>query len=321
MSFQTHPLRQRLNDEFHARPPLPLAPPVLVSHLVFMHDGGAIPQEKEHLSRLCTASDWEAVDRSGAHLLLNNGNFEVRWELHTEFSSYTFFRPLAGNEADNDKASALDLVPAEWLAEIPGQLIVGLHITVLPSTMKNGEAMAAKLAPEGRQMVISQVVDGAAWIFTDLQLDDGFSRFLLIDYGLTQRQAGRTVQRLWEIETYRMVSMLGLPVAKEVGRWLRGSEGRLADMMDSIGAAKSSDDERAVLNELSLLAAEVEHSVARTAFRFGASRAYHSLVMQRIDELREVRVKGFPTLKEFMERRLLPPMNTCLAMSRRQEEL
>jgi hypothetical protein len=37
---------------------------------------------------------------------------------------------------------------------------------------------------------------------------------------LTQRQAGRTVQRLVEIETYRMMALLGLPVAKEVGRWL-----------------------------------------------------------------------------------------------------
>jgi uncharacterized membrane-anchored protein len=321
MPFDIHPLRQRLNDEFHARPPIPLTAPVLVSHLAFVHDGGAIALEKAHLARLCSPEAWQAVDRSGSHVLLDNGTFEVRWELHTEFSSYTFFRPLAEGESGDAEVCALDAVPADWLAEIPGQLIVGTHINVLPDAVKSAESIAAALAPEGRQMVVSQVVDGAAWIFTDLQLDDRFSRFLVIDKGLTRRQVGRTVQRLWEIETYRMVAMLGLPVAKEVGRWLRASEARLADMMDWIGAAKTSDDERAVLGEMSTLAAEVEHSVARTAFRFGASRAYHSLVMQRIDELRETRVKGFPTLKEFMERRLLPPMNTCQAMDRRQEEL
>ena len=69
------------------------------------------------------------------------------------------------------------------------------------------------------------------------------------------------------------------------------------------------------------LAAEVEHSVARTTFRFGASHAYHGLVMQRIEELRESRISGLPTFYEFMQRRLLPAMNTCEAISRRQEEL
>jgi uncharacterized membrane-anchored protein len=60
---------------------------------------------------------------------------------------------------------------------------------------------------------------------------------------------------------------------------------------------------------------------AALACRFGASKAYHALVMQRIDELRESRVSGLPTFNEFMQRRLLPGMNTCAAISRRQEEL
>ncbi|HEX5674292.1 MAG TPA: DUF3422 family protein, partial [Azonexus sp.] len=35
--LEEHPLRQRLNNEFHARPPLPVVGPALVSHLVFKH--------------------------------------------------------------------------------------------------------------------------------------------------------------------------------------------------------------------------------------------------------------------------------------------
>jgi len=129
------------------------------------------------------------------------------------------------------------------------------------------------------------------------------------------------VQRLLEIETYRMMSLLGLPVAKEVSRWLYKGEKQLAELMDQIGQARSPDDERKALSILSGLAAEVEHSVARTTFRFGASHAYHGLVMQRIEELRESRISGLPTFYEFMQRRLLPAMNTCEAISRRQEEL
>ena len=67
------------------------------------------------------------------------------------------------------------------------------------------------------------------------------------------------MQRLVEIETYRMMSLLGLPVAKEVGRWLYAAEKRLAELMDHIGQANSPEDERSVLANLTKLAAEVEH--------------------------------------------------------------
>ena len=76
-----------------------------------------------------------------------------------------------------------------------------------------------------------------------------------------------------------------------------------------------------IRDRLTRLAADVEHSIARSRFRFGAARAYHQLVMQRIGELRELRVAGCPTLAETMQRRLAPAMHTCTAMADRQEEL
>lgn len=319
-----HPLRDRLNNEFHARPPIPLSGPVLVSHLAFKHDHHDSAQtdgERENLSRLCQASVCNFIERSDAHLMLDAGSFRMRWELHTEFSSYTFFRPLTVGEPLDPDATALDAVLPEWLAAIPGKLIVATHVELRSASEVTPESVTAGLSPTGRQMVASQVADGAAWVFSDFMFDNGFSRFLVLDVALTQRQAGRTVQRLVEIETYRMMALLGLPVAKEVGRWLSGAETQLADMMDRIGHARSPEDERAVLATLSTLAAEVEHSVARTTFRFGAARAYNGLVMQRIEELRETRISGFPTLNEFMLRRLRPAMNTCSAMARRQDDL
>jgi uncharacterized membrane-anchored protein len=321
MTFSEHPLRERLQREFHARPPIPLAGPVLVSHLAFLHDGATAKNEREHLSQLCGEGVCAVVESSESHLVLDNVAFRVRWELHTEFSSYTFFRPLTTPGQAFAARCAIDDVPPEWLAAIPGQMITGTHIEVQPASALPTLDAVIQDMHEGRQVVVSQVADGAGMIVSDLHYLDGFTRFLLIDHGLTPRQAGRYVQRLWEIETYRMLALIGLPVAKEVGRWLRGAESGLAELMDQIGSAQGADDERAVLNQLSLLAAEVEHSVARTAFRFGATRAYHGLAMQRIEELRETRLRGHPTLRDFIERRLHPPMNTCLAMANRQEEL
>ena len=319
--LEEHPLRQRLNAEFHARPPVPLIGAVLVSHLVFKHSATTAQAERDNLTLLTQNQSCTSIDSSDSHMMLETNSFRMRWELHTEFSSYTFFRPLVSGEALHQDATAFDAVHPDWLGSIPGQLIVAAHLELRSTEEISPESVLANLTPSGRTMVAAKVADDGAWIFTDFKIDNGFSRFLVLNANLTQRQAGRTVQRLLEIETYRMMSLLGLPVAKEVSRWLYKGEKQLAELMDQIGQARSPDDERKALSILSGLAAEVEHSVARTTFRFGASHAYHGLVMQRIEELRESRISGLPTFYEFMQRRLLPAMNTCEAISRRQEEL
>lgn len=319
--LEEHPLRQRLNNEFHARPPVPLVGAMLVSHLVFKHSATTAQAQRDNLAKLCQGHVCNSIESSESHLMLETGAFRMRWELHTEFSSYTFFRPLVSGEELLPDVTAFDAVHPEWFAGIPGQLIVATHVELRSTEEISPDSILASLTPNGRTMVAARVADNTAWIFTDFKIDNGFSRFLVLNAGMTQRQTGRTVQRLVEIETYRMMALLGLPVAKEVGRWLYTGEKQLAELMDRITQAKTADDERNVLSTLSTLAAEVEHSVARTTFRFGASRAYHGLVMQRIEELRETRISGLPTFYEFMQRRLLPAMNTCEAISRRQEEL
>ncbi|WP_234087158.1 DUF3422 family protein [Azonexus sp. R2A61] len=320
-NLEEHPLRQRLNNEFHARPPVPLLGAWLISHLVFKHSATTAEAERENLTKLCQGHVCNAIDSTDAHVMIDAGAFRMRWELHTEFSSYTFFRPLDTGEQLNPEATAFDAVHPEWLSGIPGKLMVATHVELRSTDEISPDSVLASLTPNGRTMVAARVAEEAAWIFSDFKIDNGFSRFLILNERMTQRQTGRTVQRLVEIETYRLMALLGLPVAKEVGKWLYAGEKQLAEMMDRITQARTAEDERAVLSSLSALAAEVENSVARTTFRFGASRAYHSLVMQRIEELRETRISGLPTFEEFMLRRLLPAMNTCTTIARRQEEL
>lgn len=319
--LEEHPLRQRLNNEFHARPAPALAGAALVSHLVFKHSATTVAAERENLSRFSHCHVCNAIDSSDAHLMIETAAFRLRWELHTEFSSYTFIRDLAAGEKLSSDATAFDAVQPEWMSGIPGKLMVATQVELRPSSEISPDSVLSGVTPNGRTLGGSRVADGAAWVFTDFRIDNGFSRFLILNESLTQRQAGRTVQRLVEIETYRMMALLGLPIAKEVGRSLYVGEKQLAELMARIGEAKTPEDERSVLASLSALAAEVENSVAQTTFRFGASRAYHGLVTQRIEELREVRIAGLPTLDEFMQRRLLPAMKTCEAISRRQEDL
>jgi len=317
--FDEHPLRQRLDAEFHARPPLPLRGPTRITHLAFLHEGVDGLQELLHFERRMNQEGWRELASSAAYRLYERHRVVVRCELHTEFSSYTLFVPT-DSEACKE-ADALKLLPYEWRHAAAGKLLVATRIEMRSTASVTPERKIRELATPEQQVVVSRAVDGKAWIFTDFQLDEGASGFLLLDDGLTPREAGRTAQRLWEIETYRVMALLGLPVAQAIGLRLRGAEEELAKLSDRIGATLSADDEYAVLSDMTKLAAEVEHSVARTAFRFGASRAYEAIVMQRIDELRETRVAGFPTLREIMDRRLMPPMNTCAAMAYRQNDL
>ena len=55
--LQEHPLRQRLNNEFHARPPVPLVGAMLVSHLVFKHSAEKAAQARDNLGKLCQRSE------------------------------------------------------------------------------------------------------------------------------------------------------------------------------------------------------------------------------------------------------------------------
>ena len=317
--FEEHPQRHALNDEVHARPPVPLDTPEFVTYLAFVHQDGSAVREGLHLRALAEQLALPEPDVESGHVFIDAGEFRLKWERHNEFSSYAFFRRIQpGDLADEH---ALLCVPAGWRKDIPGQLIAATHIEVRPASDVPPDTVAVQLSPQGMTQVAAQVADGAGWVFTDFHLHEGFSRFLLVDASLTPRQAGRIVQRLFEIETYRVMALLAFPVAKQVGRLLSRAEDELADLMDGMGSAVSSDDERAVLARLTRLAADVEHSVARTTFRFGAAAAYYRLIQQRIEELRETRLTGFPTIREFMERRLAPAIATCATMARRQDDL
>lgn len=65
----------------------------------------------------------------------------------------------------------------------------------------------------------------------------------------------------------------------------------------------------------------MESRIARNNSRFSAADAYYDLVRRRIDELREVRVQGLQTFREFNDRRLSPAMSTCRAAAAGQDSL
>jgi uncharacterized membrane-anchored protein len=316
-----HADRYTLAAEVHARLSVEIYAPTRASYVAVLVAPEDRAAELDHIVTLCERFGVTPPQPGATHFSAQLDNLRIKWERHGEFSGYTFF--VAGLSPQPFTEPAVSFLPDDWLDGIPGQRIVAAHAK-LASRQPVPTSAELEAYFLGNIAVGAEVSEGAGIAFTDFKIHkDGYSRFLVIDVGLTPDQAGRVVQRLFEIEAYRMLALLGLPVARQRGAEVSAMERRLTSVTDSIGAEKSTaagDDEH-LLGELTRLAAGVERALAGSQYRFGASRAYYDLVRTRIAELRERRIAGVQTIDEFMTRRLAPAMATCTTVSQRLRDL
>jgi uncharacterized membrane-anchored protein len=212
------------------------------------------------------------------------------------------------------------------LAHLPQAWIIGLHGRLMSAAhvlLERGAADPAALQDgfAGSNLVGSRVMQGGE-VWTDFAIQsDGFSRFVLRDVEMRAQQAGRLAQRVLEIDTYRMMALLGLPAARAVSAALDDIEAELATLAERMVAGEAVAGDQDLLQQITRLAAQLEKLSLDNGYRFSASKAYYRLVKARIEELREVRIEGVPTVEEFMDRRLTPAMNTCEATAARQDAL
>jgi len=321
-TLTSHPLRRVLNDEAHARPPIAIPSPARLTTLTLLFDDDDTAQRAAFVD-LFRRLGLPLPDPRGAHHTGIAGDLTVRWALHTEFVRYTFV--LSGDCVDPFERTALDRLPKDWLASLPGELMVAIHAVLLPASQ---EAPASEISQRwfgGHDLIGAEIGDGNGVAYTDLRLhpdarlSDGFSRYVVIDRNMGPSQSGRMLQRLFEIETYRLLALLALPEAKRQAPELS----RLGIQLRSVTQrmAEQSDTDALLLDELTDLAAQGEQLIAESQYRFAAARAYYKLVERRITELRESRLSGLQPFREFMERRLVPAMETCDTAAKRQERL
>ena len=146
-------------------------------------------------------------------------------------------------------------------------------------------------------------------------------RILILNAALQPDRAGALTQRVLEIETYRTLSLLGLPEAQRLSPSVRRIEQRLADLTGAIGATQGLEANHRMLDELSALAAELEAGAAASQYRFGASRAYDEIVQRRLETIGERKYGGLPTWTSFLARRVAPAIRTCATLEERQGKL
>jgi uncharacterized membrane-anchored protein len=310
---ENHPQRFSLHNEVHARSTIIRGLPGRASHLALSRSSDEKTYERQHLSQLCERFGVAAPSTDADHFSATFDSFQLRWEQHGEFSTYTFY--VQGVESTPFAEPALKKVPVDWLSNLTGKMLVATHATILP---KSEHPDLADIAPyfANNPLVGSTVTGGAACVFTDFRIHvDGFSRFLIVNNNLRVEQGARLMNRLFEIEVYRVLALLAFPIARKLSPELKKADQQLYTITNEM--TQSSGNDAQLLDELTMLAAEIENHVSSNHLRFDAASAYYNLVEQRLIDLREVRIQGIQTIGEFIKRRLEPAVNTCRSTANR----
>lgn len=312
-----HPLRAVILGEVHARPFTAIETPRRILHFGFDTGGEAAKADRAALAEFCAQRNLEPLKATAKHHRVVLGGATLRWEQHSEFTTYTWELPSDGATpfypAASSLASPMGNVPQ------PGPLLVALDLHLLPD---GKDKIKIENLFDRASLAVAENSDGTALFATDFQSDPGgFVRVLLLDRGLGPERAGAVVQRVIETETYRTLALLGLPEAQRLAPSIGRIEARLSDLTQEICTAHQLQDNQRLLGELTELAAELEAGAGASHFRFGASRAYNEIIQLRLAAIGERKVDVFPTWTSFLARRLSPAMRTCVTTEERQATL
>ncbi|HVK99473.1 MAG TPA: DUF3422 domain-containing protein [Dongiaceae bacterium] len=318
--FRFHPEREKLFNELHTRPFPVLETGSRVSQFAVLHGDQAADAEYVHISHLCQRFAVVPPLAGSSCYYQDFGGFELRWERHNEFSTYTLI--VRDPTAAPFTCNALTLLPAGWLATVPGDIIHAQHIDILDAPTEIQMANTLRRHFEGHRLISSWIGDQQARLWTAYRIhSDGFGRILILNRDLNPCQAGRLVRALLEVETYRMMLLTAFPTARVIAPQVSAMAQELALINQQINAIRGLDDERRLLQQLSMLAARIEQMISDSDYRFSAARAYYDLVISRLKDLREQEVAGMQTLNEFLRRRLTPAYRTCQSVSGQLDDL
>jgi uncharacterized membrane-anchored protein len=318
LNLAPHPQRDAVLAEVHARPFHPLPTPRRLVHFAFMLGGDRAAADRAALAAFCAARAVPPPPEGARHHRADLPGVSLRWEQHTEFTTYTW--EFAGTAIPFSPPAR---TPASIMASLPqpGPLLSAADLHLIAAS----DAVTPERIPhlfDPASLAMSEVEGGAAISATDFHADaDGFVRILVVDRGLGPAQAGAVAQRLLEIETYRTLALLGLPEAQSLGPKVKGIEDALTRIANAMTGKTGLDADHKLLDELTALAAALEAEAASSGYRFGASRAYDGIVQQRLAAIHEAGIGGWPTIAEFLARRMGPAMRTCAIMEERQQKL
>lgn len=320
--YQFHPQREALYNELHIRPFYTLKPPQQMTHLAACCTSQEeLEQAFNLLCDLCRRYDVNQPKTGTVSYHENFGHFVVHWERHAEFYSLTIMQTAIPDPDSPFNHTAIDLLPADWLKRLPGQMIAAFHLIIDRQQLSYEQNALARYF-EGHPVMVSNVYSGNARVYTAFKLHgDEFSRFIINNLQLNDTQLGQLVRRITDMETYRLLAMMALPLAKKIAPQLVDMDKQLGDILTVVTNEETTSSERELLEKLTRTEATLEAYRAETNQRFSATKAYHQLVKDRLEGIGEGKVEGQLSIGEFINRRLNPASRTCESVKEWMDDL
>ena len=328
-------------DELHARPYIKLGNNLRTFHFAYLIKENDENQSWYYLDKFLRKINFQKLPKEASKYWVAEGkDLIIRYECHTEFISLTLIYPNKIDSIKNHKPKLfeenfLNVLPIEFLKNFPGHHFLSTWIEMVPSNFYfkpidieeffyHDNFAGSNVAEDGANVFMSFKSDR-----TDF-LESGFRRVFIQNKNLRTRRTGRLLQRIVELETYQVLSLLGLPQVRQETLNLSNLEKQITKITKSVSkTAKKNLNKKSIvhtdyqkdLNELSYVVAKIEEIDSSMNYRLSATAAYYKLVEQRIQDLREERMESFQTNYEFLSRRLQPAIRTSEAFSRRLESL
>ncbi len=317
MTIRNHPLRAGLSAEMHLRRLPPFEAPYRLMQIVTVLGEGSTGEARAHIESLAAIGN-EIVTLAAKYGVLDIDGVHLVWERHTEFATYTLLRP--GTEEVTFDPALFEPVLSKVLETIPGETVRATQIDLIADDDSGALPPGLEQWFEPEAMIACHVAGGLARIVSDFRLNaDGYGRLLVLDHGLERDEPAQLVMRLQELGNYRNMALLGLPLAQRLTPAVSDLEARLAELTHAVSERTTEDDK--LLDELTFLSAELARLAAETRYRMSATRAYAQLSTDRLASLCIAPIRGYQTLADFTERRLMPAVRTCDSFSARIEDL
>jgi len=325
--IQEHALRRKLSDELHARSFHEFEGGGRFIRFIFMTES-TDETIIEPINRFLKKIDTPQITSKEKFKRVEMASFSLRIERHNEFVTIGFI--VKGEKTRTGLAEGAfdpevnETLPFRLIEEIPAKLFHAIWLEIGGKPPKQLTPAKVQNIIKGRSGASSLISGGEAQVHFSFDIDsNGFSRSVLFNNAIPASRLGRIVLRMVELETYRMLALLGLPTATQHINQLGQTEQKLSDLTHQLTAHISSGDEEVqeLLPELSQMAAKVEQIAADTSYRLAATKAYRDIFLARMDALRTSRLDGHQGLKGFLDRRMMPAMQTCVAFGERLANL
>ncbi len=284
------------NAELHARPSIYFTGLAFVEHIALM------PSAPPRLTwQPCYLPDGD-----------NNDDPRTQVEHHTEFVTITRVTQLSA-EADAWPVSSLSVDDIAALVEMDAPRLISRVGYPRARPRTSGTRINPFKARISRYRCVVDRRRGGAGVFDFRVQDDQTSRILLSTRIECRTASVEWFWRIYEIETYRSMALLGLPEARRLAPLLGDYDKKLVQLTNRNQTTPTTEHKK-LLDEISGLSAQIISAAAGNTQSFSVQRRPHAKSSRNASaSYAESSCSGLSAVWSFVARRFRPAVRTCEA--------